>query len=91
MQAERSAGQRAWVTTFQKFRGVGASTPATCLDEHKFTHCHPHAPQVSLDPRRFVGIESVPGAVEWLYSGQSVGKVVVQLARDMPPAAPSRL
>ena len=46
--------------------------------------------QVAIDPRRFIGVESVPEAIEWLHSGKSVGKVVVQLDRELP-AAVSRL
>lgn len=34
--------------------------------------------QVFIDPTQFVGIESIPAAVEYLLSGQSCGKVVVQ-------------
>ncbi|KAK9805373.1 hypothetical protein WJX73_007858 [Symbiochloris irregularis] len=41
--------------------------------------------QVSLDPRKFVGLESVPDAVDHLHSGKSMGKVVVQLAPQLPP------
>lgn len=33
--------------------------------------------KVSIDPKRFVGVHSVPDAVEYLHSGKSVGKVVV--------------
>lgn len=33
--------------------------------------------QVSLDPKQFLGVHSVPDAVEYLHSGKSVGKVVV--------------
>ncbi|KAL9417892.1 hypothetical protein AB3S75_040815 [Citrus x aurantiifolia] len=33
--------------------------------------------KVSLDPRRFVGLDAVADAVEYLHSGKSVGKVVV--------------
>ena len=41
-----------------------------------------------MDPKRFVGLESVPDAVEWLQGGRSVGKVYVQVARQLPaPAA----
>lgn len=46
---------------------------------------------MQMDPRRFVGLEAVPDAVEHLQSGRSLGKVFVQLARQLPPAAPSRL
>uniref|UniRef100_A0A803LNU0 Enoyl reductase (ER) domain-containing protein n=1 Tax=Chenopodium quinoa TaxID=63459 RepID=A0A803LNU0_CHEQI len=33
--------------------------------------------QVNMDPRRFVGLQSVADAVEYLHSGKSIGKVVV--------------
>ncbi|KAL6656141.1 hypothetical protein ACP70R_006967 [Stipagrostis hirtigluma subsp. patula] len=33
--------------------------------------------KVSLDPKKFIGVASVPDAVEYLHSGRSVGKVVV--------------
>ncbi|KAG2635459.1 prostaglandin reductase-3-like isoform X1 [Panicum virgatum] len=33
--------------------------------------------KVSLDPKKFLGVASVPDAVEYLHSGRSVGKVVV--------------
>lgn len=36
--------------------------------------------QVWVDPQPFVGIAAIPDAVEYLLSGQSCGKVVVQLA-----------
>ncbi|PNT64729.1 hypothetical protein BRADI_4g32250v3 [Brachypodium distachyon] len=36
-----------------------------------------HIQQVSLDPKKFLGVASVPDAVEYLHSGRSVGKVVV--------------
>jgi hypothetical protein len=32
-------------------------------------------PQVSLDPKKFIGLASVADAVEYLHSGKSVGKV----------------
>ena len=38
----------------------------------------------ALDKKIFVGIQSVPSAVEHLQSGQSSGKVVVQLAEQPP-------
>lgn len=41
--------------------------------------------RVLTDPTPFVGIESVPAAVEYLQSGASSGKVVVQLVPDLPP------
>jgi hypothetical protein len=34
-----------------------------------------HTQQVSLDPKKFLGVASVPDAVEYLHSGKSVGKV----------------
>ncbi|XP_057534502.1 uncharacterized protein LOC130812882 [Amaranthus tricolor] len=33
--------------------------------------------KVNMDPRRFVGLQSVADAVEYLHSGKSIGKVVV--------------
>lgn len=33
--------------------------------------------KVNMDPRRFVGLQSVTDAVEYLHSGKSIGKVVV--------------
>ncbi|KAJ0076916.1 hypothetical protein Patl1_36152 [Pistacia atlantica] len=33
--------------------------------------------KVSVDPKRFIGLDSVADAVEYLHSGKSVGKVVV--------------
>ncbi|KAK3133531.1 hypothetical protein QOZ80_6AG0537670 [Eleusine coracana subsp. coracana] len=33
--------------------------------------------KISLDPKKFMGVASVPDAVEYLHSGKSVGKVVV--------------
>ncbi|PSC71056.1 zinc-binding alcohol dehydrogenase domain-containing 2 [Micractinium conductrix] len=49
--------------------------------------------RVQMDPRRFVGLEAVAEAVQWLQSGRSVGKVFVQLPADadLPPAARARL
>ncbi|KAG1673072.1 hypothetical protein FOA52_013141 [Chlamydomonas sp. UWO 241] len=41
--------------------------------------------KVSIDPSAFVGIDAVPNAVAHLYSGRSVGKVVVQLSGSLPP------
>lgn len=35
--------------------------------------------KVAIDPKKFVGLKSVADAVEYLHSGQSVGKVVVCL------------
>ncbi|XP_054786825.1 uncharacterized protein LOC129293048 isoform X2 [Prosopis cineraria] len=35
--------------------------------------------KVAIDPKKFVGLQSVADAVEYLHSGQSVGKVVVCL------------
>ena len=37
-----------------------------------------HQLQVSVDPKKFQGIESIPSAVNYLLSGQNCGKVVVQ-------------
>jgi threonine dehydrogenase-like Zn-dependent dehydrogenase len=43
--------------------------------------------QPGLDPRRFLGLDEVAEAVEYLQSGASCGKVVVQLLQDeqLPP------
>ncbi|GAB4818806.1 hypothetical protein N2152v2_005852 [Parachlorella kessleri] len=41
--------------------------------------------RVEIDPRKFVGVPAVPDAVDWLHSGKSQGKVVVQLSEDLPP------
>lgn len=43
--------------------------------------------RVQMDPRRFVGLESVADAVEHLQSGRSVGKVFVQVAEEVPATA----
>ena len=43
--------------------------------------------RVSVDSRRFVGLEAVPDAIDRLLGGQSVGKVTVQIPRDLPPTA----
>jgi NADPH-dependent curcumin reductase CurA len=43
--------------------------------------------QVAIDSARFVGVESVAAAVARLQSGASTGKVVVQLARELPGGA----
>ena len=40
-----------------------------------------------MDPKRFIGLEAVPDAVEWLQTGRSVGKVYVQIAPQLPTAA----
>lgn len=32
--------------------------------------------QVALDPKQFMGLDSVADAVEYLHSGKSVGKVI---------------
>ena len=48
----------------------------------------PHSPRpgrTQMDGRRFVGLEAVPDAVEWLQSGRSMGKCYVQLSGDAPP------
>jgi NADPH-dependent curcumin reductase CurA len=37
--------------------------------------------RVALDSERFLGIESVARAIDWLQSGRSMGKVCVQLAQ----------
>ncbi|GLJ13645.1 hypothetical protein SUGI_0217090 [Cryptomeria japonica] len=33
--------------------------------------------KVALDPKLFLGVKSIADAVEYLHSGQSIGKVVV--------------
>ncbi|EFN55092.1 hypothetical protein CHLNCDRAFT_134990 [Chlorella variabilis] len=43
--------------------------------------------RVQMDPKRFIGLEAVPDAVEWLQTGRSVGKVYVQIAPQLPTAA----
>jgi NADPH-dependent curcumin reductase CurA len=43
--------------------------------------------QCLVDPRIFAGLEAVPDAVEYMYSGASQGKVVVHVA----PARAGRL
>lgn len=43
---------------------------------------------MQVDGRRFVGLASVPEAVEYLHSGRSSGKVVVQVANGALPDAP---
>lgn len=52
-----------------------------------WNHAHLTNAAVQVDPRRFVGPESVAEAVEYLQSGASSGKVVVQIARELPAAA----
>ncbi len=47
--------------------------------------------QVALDPARFVGLERAADAVEHLHSGRSLGKVVLQIPRDLPALAVARL
>jgi hypothetical protein len=39
--------------------------------------------KVVVDPQRFVGIESCVNAVEHLHSGKNLGKVLVQVAKDL--------
>jgi NADPH-dependent curcumin reductase CurA len=41
---------------------------------------------VVLDSHRFVGLASVPDAVDLLQSGTSTGKIVVQLSEALPAA-----
>ncbi|GLC40673.1 hypothetical protein PLESTB_000034100 [Pleodorina starrii] len=41
--------------------------------------------RVAIDPRVFVGVQSVFDAVDHLHSGRSVGKVVVQIPDSLPP------
>ncbi len=47
--------------------------------------------RVAIDSERFVGLESVPDAVARLQSGASSGKVVVQIAAELPTAGGGRL
>lgn len=42
---------------------------------------------VAVDNKSFVGLEAVADAVDWLQSGSSSGKVVVQISKDLPSAA----
>eukprot|EP00884_Botryococcus_braunii_P008635 jgi/Botrbrau1/17773/Bobra.0127s0028.1 len=42
---------------------------------------------IALDPTPFRGLESVPDAVEYLQSGKSLGKVVVQIPASIPSSA----
>ena len=35
--------------------------------------------QVAVDPKKFLGLSSVADAVEYLHSGQSIGKVFAPL------------
>ncbi len=39
--------------------------------------------KVVVDPTRFVGVESCVDAVEHLHSGKNIGKVLVQIAKDL--------
>ena len=48
--------------------------------------------QVAVDASRFVGLEAAAAAVARLQGGKSVGKVVLQIPRDLPPSlTPARL
>ena len=38
---------------------------------------------VAVDPTEFHGLDAVTDAVEYLHSGQSMGKVVVRLSEDV--------
>lgn len=40
---------------------------------------------MATDPRVFVGVEAASDAVEHLQGGTSVGKVVLQVAEQLPP------
>lgn len=40
---------------------------------------HVHFLQVAVDPKQFLGLNSVADAVEYLHSGKSVGKVLLHL------------
>jgi NADPH:quinone reductase-like Zn-dependent oxidoreductase len=47
--------------------------------------------QAAVDSARFVGVESVAAAVARLQSGASSGKVVVQMAAELPSEGAARL
>jgi len=47
--------------------------------------------QVAVDAAAFVGVGAVADAVDHLQSGASSGKVVVQVAGQLPAEAASRL
>lgn len=46
---------------------------------------------MQVDSTRFVGLASVPEAVNYLHSGRSSGKVVVQVAHGLPDGLRGRL
>lgn len=71
-------------------RGAGAARCKPHRSAARLIDCLcPCPPQ--MDAKRFVGLEAVADAVDWLQSGRSAGKVYVQIARELPPAGPSRL
>lgn len=41
--------------------------------------------RAAVDPARFVGVDAAVDAVRRLHSGASSGKVVLQVAADLPP------
>ncbi|KAF5727247.1 zinc-binding alcohol dehydrogenase domain-containing protein 2 [Tripterygium wilfordii] len=43
--------------------------------------------KVAIDPKKFVGLQAVPDAVEYLHSGKSAGKVVVCIDPTFVPKA----
>jgi len=45
--------------------------------------------KILIDPKKFVGVHSVVDAVEHLHSGNSLGKVVVQLTTDASSSQPA--
>lgn len=46
--------------------------------------------EVLVDPKRFEGLGAAADAVAWLQSGASAGKVVLTVARDLPPQLAQR-
>jgi NADPH-dependent curcumin reductase CurA len=36
------------------------------------------------DTKKFIGLESIPNAIDHMFSGQNVGKIVVQIATSVP-------
>lgn len=47
--------------------------------------------RAEVDPQRFLGLENVAAAVEYLQSGRSKGKVVVQIPLRLPPLSISKM
>jgi NADPH-dependent curcumin reductase CurA len=40
-----------------------------------------------VDAKQFVGLEQVADAIDWMYGGKNVGKVVVTVAPSAPAAS----